>query len=218
MRLTSPPNPLSASSEGEKKREVTGDAIPRWLWRGAWIALGSVMVIGAMGVALLAGGLADPPRAGPLVWSIGPQTDLGVPPHYSIAASRPLRLSPVPYTLEVTAQFSQDGDPAAAWEIVWDKPAAPFRVRLDSQGFISVAPSQPDSMPFIHVRPIGQPNRITLNVDATGQGVVRINDEIAWRGAVPAADSAYVQVTGGKTLVSHFVIQQIALYATLSHS
>jgi len=222
--LSSSPSPNSErGSGGEVNSLAESDAIPRWLWRGAWVALGSVIVIGVVGVVLLSAGLADPPRAGPLVSSLESQesqTVLELLPdpadHY--ITSRPIALPHRPYTLEVTAQFSGDSDLAAVWEIVWDNPTAPFKITLNSQGYFSVVPPLPDSMPFFHIRPVGQPNRIALNVEPDGQGTLRINDEIAWRGAVPVADSAHIQAEGGQSNISHFVIQHIALYAPLSHS
>jgi hypothetical protein len=221
QRFTSPPAPLSAARRRAAAAEgfVPG-TVPRWLWRSVWIALGSVIGIGGVGVALLAGGLADPPRAGPLIWAKGPLTTLAVPSDYSITAEPTLSLPSTPYTLEVAAMFSTDSDQAARWEIVWDNDPAPggFRIALDGYGFFAVPPSRPDSTPFLHIRPPGQPNRVALSVSADGQGILRINDEIAWRGPVPGAERAHVQVIGGKSSVSHFTIQHIALYAPLSHT
>jgi hypothetical protein len=226
QHFTSPPDPAetefrasAAQRGGEAAEGFAPDTVPLWLWRGAWIALGSVIGIGVMGVALLSGGLADPPRAGPLIWSSGPLKALAVPSDYSITAGPILSLPATPYTLEITAAFSADSDHAARWEIVWDNDTAPgnFKIVLDGYGFFAVPPSQPDSTPFIHIRAPGQPNRVALFVSADGQGLLRINDEIAWRGSVPKAERAHVQVIGGKSSVSHFVIQHVALYAPLSH-
>jgi hypothetical protein len=221
QHFTPPPDLLSAAQRGgEAAKGFVPNAVPTWLWRGAWIALGSVVVIGVVGVALLLGGVADPPRAGPLIWSGGPLATLAVLPDYSITASPSISLPHSPYTLEITAEFSADSDPAARWEIVWDNDPAPggFRIALDGYGFFAVPPSQPDSTPFFHIRPPGQPNRVALSAGADDQGLLRINDEIAWRGPVPKAAGVHVQVIGGKSTVSHFVIQHVALYAPLSRS
>jgi hypothetical protein len=95
--------------------------------------------------------------------------------------------------LEIAARFSAGSDPAAAWGITLDpaNPApAPFEIAIIGQRFFAVSPSSPDWRPFIHIRPLGTVNRLRLDVDSAGQGTLRINDEVAWRGPVPAARSA----------------------------
>jgi hypothetical protein len=213
--------------------------IPRWLWYGAWGAL-SVVVCGGLTLAfLLANGAADPPRAGPLVWQSGPLPTLSASPNYTTVAPDPIPLFRVPYTLEIAARFSVDSDPAAAWGIMLDpaqpsrsdvgarhaspsylaspsaQPAstpAPFEIAIIGQRFFAVSPASPDWRPFIHIRPLGTVNLLRLDVDSTGHGTLRINDEIAWRGTVPAARSARLYLRS-RNATATLNVKRIAVYA-----
>jgi hypothetical protein len=179
------------------------------------------MLLGVIGVGLvtavlLSGGAADPPRAGRLIWQAGPLPDAAASVYYSTVVGGPVDLPARPYTLEVAGQLAAGSDPAASWGIACDtgeSAGPPFSITLDGQGFFSFPPFQPDSVPFIHIRPAGESNKLALNVEASGQATLRINDEIAWRGAVPDARRAQIVLVGGRATSSRLVVQRVALYA-----
>jgi hypothetical protein len=178
-------------------------------WQAVRLFFAAVIVGGGIMILALAAGAADPPRAGPLKWQHEPIAPLVIPPnHTTIIAT--LDLPAAPYTLEVTAQFSALSDPGAKWGIVF--PQSNSGIFIDSQGFFSVPPSVPDSMPFMHIRPVGHPNKIALNVEQNGQATLRINDEIAWRGEIPPESSAELRAWGGRTRESEIVIPQVSLF------
>ncbi len=180
------------------------------MWRSAWIALLTVVGLGVIVLVVLAGGAADPPRAGSLVWSAGPLPGTPLPTHYTIPAALSL-----PYTLEIEAQFSTDSDANALWEIVFENSgnsAPQFAIVLRDHRFFAIPPLQPDSIPFIHIRPAGEPNKLALDVEADRQATLRINDEIAWRGVVPTASTATIRSVGTASPTSRFVIRRVALY------
>src|SRR5579859_1358635 len=117
---------------------------PRWLWRAAyWSLLAAVLAVAGLAVALTLG-LADSPRAGPLIWQDdfkqGTQRWTLIPPaggslgaaQGALAAvfSGPggaaealaLGLAPAPagdYTLEV-AGAAQSGESVAAYGLLYD--------------------------------------------------------------------------------------------------
>jgi hypothetical protein len=165
---------------------------------------------------LLAGGAADPPRAGPLIWQAGPLPETIAPAYYTTTVGSPIDLPARPYTLEVTGQLAAGSDPAASWGIRCDTAGAAglsFSIMLDGQGFFAVPPFQSDLMPFIHIRPVGEANQFAWNVEPSGQATLRVNDEIAWRGTVPDARRAQIVLTGGRETASRLTIHQFALYA-----
>ncbi len=182
------------------------DDVPFWLWRGAWIAFLALLTLGAVMVALLSGGLADPPRAGPAVWQVGQLVNIHAPPNYTIELHSPIALPNRPYTLEIEATVID-----ASWGVTFDD-AAQFGIDVDGRGFFSVRPFQPDSTPFIHIR--RESNKVALNVELSGQATLRINDEIAWRGVAPAAGYTTVHATGRKTQPGQ--VERMTI--TLSHA
>src|SRR5262245_13075537 len=93
------------------KRGLDRD-VPDWLWRCAQLALGGVVGLGASILILLAGGLADPPRAGRAILEIGPLADSTIPPNYT---SPPIALPRGHFTLEVEANVTGD----ARWGITF---------------------------------------------------------------------------------------------------
>ncbi len=178
--------------------------VPAWLWRSAWIAFVGVFGLGITAAVLLAGGGANPPRAGRIILNIGPITGSAVPTNYTTEVGRPNALPDPPYTLEVEVSNS------AAWGVAFDD-AGKFGIEIDSRGFYSVLPLLRDSTPFIHIRP--ESNRIAINVEASGRATLRINDEIAWRGTAPTAASATIHITGGREQSGPFTLQRV----TVSH-
>ena len=175
-----------------------------------------VIGIGLVTAVLLSGGAADPPRAGGLIWQAGPLPDAVASVYYSTIVGSSIDLPARPYTLEVTGQLAAGSDPAASWGITCDTAettGSPFSILLDGQGFFSVPPFQPDSMPFIHIHLVGQSNKLTLNVEESGQATLRINDEIAWRGTIPDARHAQIVLIGGSGTNSRLSVLWLALYA-----
>src|SRR5260221_11256157 len=83
---------------------------------------------------------------------------------------------------------------------------------LSGYRFLAVSPSKPDFAPFIHVRANGQPNTLTLTTEHGGKATLRVNDEIAWTGAAPAASGAEIRVVGGRTSSVELKVHGIALY------
>jgi hypothetical protein len=190
--------------------------VPRLVWRGAWAVLLGVIGVGLVTAVLLSGGAADPPRAGRLIWQAGPLPDAVTSVYHSTTIGSPVDLPARPYTLEVTGQLAAGSDPAASWGIACDTAESagpPFSIVLDGQGFFSFPPFQPDSVPFIHIRPAGESNKLALNVEASGQATLRINDEIAWRGVIPDARRAQIVLVGGRATSSRLAVQRVALYA-----
>jgi hypothetical protein len=180
--------------------------VPNWLWHSARLALVGVIGLGAIMVILLAGGIANPPRAGRAIFEIGPLADSTIPPNYTSEFSPSIALPRGAFTLEVEANVTGD----AHWGILFDDQSH-FGVEVNSRGFFSVPPYLPDSMPFIHIR--AESNRVALNVESSGQATLRINDEIAWRGINPAANAFTIYASGGKTQSSRVRIQRVAVYA-----
>jgi len=87
---------------------------------------------------------------------------------------------------------------------------APLCFLLNGYGFFAIPPLQPDFTPFIHIRTHGESNKLTLNVGNDGQSVLRINDEIAWKGIIPPAHTAVIRH------FAQFTLEQVTLYAPVS--
>ena len=169
---------------------------PRWLWRAAWAGFFGVVIGGLLLVLVLAAGVADPPRAGPLAWQAGPLTlESGGAPYKILLPSRP-------FTLEITATLQ--GDPTADWGVDL---SARYGIALNGYRFLRIPHPDSDFQPFIHVRD-GR-NKITLYVPANEPVTMRVNDEIAWKGPVPVLASvpAWIWVKSGRLRV-----ENISLY------
>ena len=134
-------------------------------------AFAVVSIGGLILTALLALGLADPPRIGFLQWQ---------------ADSPPQEPMPLPaaYTLELTAR--NDGRADSAWGIRLTDREKSLTILIDNQGYLSV--SSDDRLhwsEFPHIRPSAS-NQLYLNVELDGVATLRINHEIAWEGTVNA--------------------------------
>lgn len=179
--------------------------VPFWLWRLARAGL-AALLIGVAGLALALGlGLADPPRAGPLVWqddfkgdttrwtwsvssgaALAPRSgalvaDLATPEQSVFA------LAPAPdgdYTLEV-AGAQTDGAAGAAYGLVfnWRDNAHYVAVVVNGHGYAEVyrqsGPQRSALFPlqqWPHILAGTDGNRV--RVDVRGARVtVRVNDE-----------------------------------------
>lgn len=197
----------------ERNNHQYSSEMPGWIWRLAWAAFLAVVGMGAVLVGVLSTGVADPSRAGGTVRKIGPLPELSVPAGTAISTVAILDLPAFPYTLEVTAKLAPNNPPSdlfPTWEIAFE--GSPLVIRLYRERYFAVLPSLPDATAFIHIRPTGDSNKLYLNVNADGQGVLRLNDEVAWQGGVPAARRAKILVASGKT-GGIFDLQSITLYA-----
>jgi hypothetical protein len=191
--------------------------LPPTLWRLTRFSLTAVVVIGVLLTLSLALGMADPPTAGPLAWEVASPTAAIIAPRQTSVMSEPLELQ-VPFTLDVTAQFSFASDPTASWGLIFqDNNHLPvFGILVNGNSFFSVIPAQPDFTPFIHIRPPGESNKLTLNVEADNHATLRINDEIAWQGKIPSPQRATIQAIGGTAKIAIVTLQRQALH--LSHN
>jgi len=144
---------------------MTTSVHPR-LWNILLIALAVVIVIGLGLVAILARGAADPPRD-----------------NLTILEFTPDGTAHTPFTLETTA----DGFTLTCGESV----SLTFQVRLD--GYFSVAEAFPNWSGFHHIT--RERNTLNLHVDATGEMIFRINQEIAWRGTTNAPECAFSRLS-----------------------
>lgn len=139
----------------------------------------AVLSMGGGLLALLALGMADPHPAGPLRWHTDtphdwPLVDAGGN-HTFLAA--PTGLPAPPFTLDLHA--ANTGSPYSAWGLWIETESQPFIALIDNSGYVGL----PDWQQFPHIQP-DYTNRLTLDVGAVGQAVLRINDEIAWTGAL----------------------------------
>jgi hypothetical protein len=115
--------------------------------------------------------------------------------------------------LEITAALS--GDPTAAWRLeLLGTDGVNFSIQIDGGGFFAVSPSLPDLTPFLHIRPVGQANRVSLSVEQAHMGTLRINDEVAWRGGVPTAHTGRLIADGGKSGKASVNVMQAAVYGS----
>lgn len=185
----------------------SGD-VPLWLWRLIRAALMGVVMLGVIGVLALSTGAADPQRAGPAAWDNGPLLEIAIPIRSAFMLDKPINLPAPPFTMEITAQLAANSDPAASWGLEFD--SSSFGIMLNGYRFLALLPG--DLMPFIHVRGLGEANKITFDVDSQNQGTWRINDEIAWRGITPALHVARVAVRGGPNSAAWLTVQRIALF------
>jgi hypothetical protein len=209
---------------------VNDTAASNWLSRFAWFGLLLVLAISIGLVLLIGAGIADPQHAGPLRW----QKKLAVPWLLDSAAGAnqtttltdsAMTAPDPPFTLEITARFSSDSDPAALWRITLaatpaavDMPSGKEIIAIDGSGNYQ-HDLDPRRIPFPHLRRIGEYNRLTLNVDKDGLETLRFNNEVVWQGVYPPGLQA-AQITlgghGGWQTDSRLTWAQIALYAPLA--
>jgi hypothetical protein len=185
--------------------------VPQTLWRLAWTILIAVIIVGTVTLIVLANGAANPHRAGPLTWR---HDAVAV----SVAANQEHSLDEIalpnaPYTLEITGIMTSANDPGAVWGISFEDSNNPFGIFLNGHRFLSLPPVQSDYRPFIHVRALGQANKITIDVDTDKIISARINDEIAWQGKFTLSDRAHISLKGGPFSDANLQITDIAFYA-----
>jgi hypothetical protein len=181
----------------------------RRLFHLARLTLFLLIICGALLTLILARGAADPPLAGPLLYSAGPFPAVEVGPdtildqHYT--------LPDPPYTLQVSAQFSAESDPLAWWSLTFDSGAA---IKITADAYFSLPPLVPDSISFFHIRPVGQANEIYLNVEASGVATLRIDHEIAWQGSLPPSHAWGIRA-GSAAIPGRLTVLRIACFSPL---
>jgi hypothetical protein len=104
--------------------QTKDDSVPRWVWR---LALGGAVLVVAVtisGAVLLGLGAADPPNAGPVIWSdvalrwaAGPEVVLGAGEAQWFDSPPDAVLPEERFTLDVRARLSGDSGAGAAWGI-----------------------------------------------------------------------------------------------------
>ena len=182
--------------------------VPLWLWRFIRAGFAGTVVVGLAAVIVLASGAADPPRAGPLAREKGPIPEIYIPARSAFTLDNSVQLPAPPFTLEVTAQLAANSDPATSWGLQFDSPT--FGIILNGYRFMAVLPG--DLTPFIHVRGIGEANKLTVDVDNQNQATLRVNDEIAWRGITPPLRAVKIAVHGGADGPARLTVQRVALF------
>ncbi len=187
---------------------MSTENVQRSKWHLALTIFLITLVLGILLLILLALGIADPPRAGELVW----QTDttsswaLSHDTGESWRYIAPIPLSEVPFTLEITA--INNGVPASAWGL-WLRTTDGLQTFLISnERYMSVGNDDtPHWAQFVHIRT--DTNKLYLDVLANQSATFRINDEIAWQGALmPTSDWGIVSY--GNAAIAR---QNIHLYA-----
>jgi hypothetical protein len=151
----------------------------RFRWRAALGITLAIPVVGVVVMALLAMGVADPPRSDPLQWqtqSLAGWTSTGEGDYRQNAA--PVMLPSAAFTLEISAVNT--GPPDSAWGVYFDA-EPPLFFLVDNQGYFSATETlaEPDWRPFIHICP-NTLNKLYILRESNGTLILRINDEIAW--------------------------------------
>ncbi len=168
----------------------SSDVVPPRQWRQAVLLLLLVITGGGALAIMLALGLADPPRAGPLVWETTSMDvgwplvkDLGGSPRLWLKRARAETRS-LPFTIEIEANVLNTG--SSAWGL-WIETRRDDALFLVGYGdYISVGSSL-DWRNFIHVQP--EINHLYLNVEPDGMTTFRVNGEVAWHGQLDFPDT-----------------------------
>ncbi len=144
-----------------------------------------LLSIGAAAALLLAAGAANPPYAGPLRWhTVSPAGWASLPAAPGLtrleAPRAPARL---PVTFEISVGAAA---PGAVWGLWLGAADSVWQALVSADGYLSLAADgQQHWFEFMHIRPAA-PNRLYLHLDRAGSAVLRVNDEIAWAGTLPA--------------------------------
>ncbi len=166
------------------------NAVPPRHWRLSLALLLLVIVGGIVLAVALALGLADPPRAGALVWETTSMDvgwplvkDLGGSPRLWLKRTRAETRSP-PFTIEIEADVSNTD--SSAWGL-WVETQRDDVLFLVGYGDYISTGSSLDWRNFIHVQP--RINHLYLNIEPDGMTTFRVNGEIAWRGQLDFPDT-----------------------------
>jgi hypothetical protein len=162
---------------------------PRNKWRFALTTLLLTIGISTSVIVTLSLGAADPPRAPTLIVrydNIDTFARRARANHIQVADAG--LLPPLPLTIDVSASNLASED--SGWG-VWVQAASADHVFLvDKQGYASISYSDHFNWAeFIHIQPVT--NRLYLYMDGSMQATFRINDEIAWTGALEISSESH---------------------------
>lgn len=162
------------------------ETVPPIMWLFTLIVLAVLIIGGGILIVLLASGMADPPRAGLLQWSIATADDW--PLIQESADFRlyhaPTALPNLPFTLELTA--NNEGELDSGWGL-W---IGSWSILISREGYFSISGDEkPHWAEFIHIRQSGD-NKLYLDIQQNGTATLRINDEIAWTGDISISEDA----------------------------
>jgi hypothetical protein len=151
------------------------------------LAAALLLSIGVGAVLLLAAGAADPPHAGPLRWQAaspeGWDEDAAAPGLSFLEA--PFVPPDLPFTVEIGAYAGASG---AIWGIWLGAADTVWHALIHTDGSLSLSSDdRPHWFEFMHILPTA-PNRLYLHLDSDGSAALRINDELAWTGMLPAPE------------------------------
>lgn len=157
--------------------------------------LGLVIGIGVLAL-ILSAGAANPPRMGILRQTLEPLPPLSLPLKGEYVSDQGLFLPASAYTVEISAVLSSETDPLASWGLVFfDSDGHElWRLLITGDAYYRLPPFQPDSTSFFHLRPPGQENLIRLDFSLQGESVLRLDQEIAWKGTLPQATKVQIIV------------------------
>lgn len=156
------------------------------LWQALRLAFFAVLGGGLALSAALAFGWADPPRYGRLYAE-------------TRDAAAAVLLPQGNFTLMVLGQWSEAASPLDSWHVQFEAADGTglFMLSVHGDASFSLAPLQPDALGFVHLRRPPAANEVYLHLSADG-AELRLNREIAWRGALPSA--AVVRISGSEAL------------------
>ncbi|MFQ3535012.1 MAG: hypothetical protein SNJ58_03960 [Aggregatilineales bacterium] len=158
----------------------------RLAWQLGRLGLGALGALGAALSILLALGAADPPRHHRRFAELE-----------ALAGS--LQLPGASFTLIASGMWRADASPLDSWHLILaDADERPqFTLTIHGDASFSLAPLQPDSVGFIHLRQPPASNEIWLYVTPS-EAMLYLNRELAWRGRL--SPSVYVQLDGAAAL------------------
>lgn len=161
------------------------DSVPARRWRLALALFLIVIVSGAVLALVLAHGLADPPRAGTLVWETESLDEWErVKDRDGNLYRAPVTNRAPPFTVEIKAAVLND-EPLT-WGLWLETRDGEYRFLVGYGGYVSAGATL-DWRNFIHLQP--ETNRLCLHVEADGFTTFRVNQEIAWQGHLDLPDA-----------------------------
>lgn len=157
--------------------------------------LGLVIGMGVLAL-ILSAGAANPPRLGILRQTLEPLPDLSLPLKGETLSNQGLFLPNSAFTVEISGALSSETNPLAGWGLVFFDSGGQelWRVLITGDAYYRLLPFQPDSISFFHLRPPGQENLIRLDFSPQGESILRLDQEIAWKGTLPQAATAQIIV------------------------
>jgi hypothetical protein len=197
------------------------------VWRMTAGGVALVVGVTAISAIMLGLGAADPPVAGPVVWSeMGPVITLAANESVWLAAPPGAILPDGAFTLDVRARFAAESGAGAAWG-VWIETADGARViyAISGEGYTTTRRCEPlpgratqasplqaeaeiEECPALRpewrwfaypqIHPPGESNTITLHVERPGEVRLRINQEIMGIAPVMWSGTWGVWVRGGR--------------------